>query len=480
MKGRSRLIIVSNRLPTSIDKLTGDVRPAAGGLVTALTSLCRNRSVCWVGWPGVPYDETLETKLTKDRQLVYEMRPVWLTEQEQTKYYYGLSNEIIWPLFHDLQSRCNFEPGYWEIYGVVNRKFADMIAEIAMPEDHLWIHDYHLALVGGELKRIGVQNRSGYFHHIPFPAFDVFEKLPWREEFLRALLEFDQLGFQTLRDAKNFTRCVRKLLEEVVLKREGDEVWINSGGRETRVGHYPISIDFNEFAEMAHLPSVRSRAKEVREQIRCKHLLLGVDRLDYTKGIPERLKAFEHALKEFPELCRSATLVQIVVPSREDIPMYRELKMEIERLVTEINGRFTQPGWVPIHFLYRHLEREELVALYQAADVAMVTPLKDGMNLVSKEYCACQVSQQGVLVLSEFAGAAPQLRSGALIVNPYDRQSLAAAIRRACEMPESERRQRMHMMRKSIKRFDVHWWARKFLGTFDNTERDIGSLAVTA
>jgi trehalose 6-phosphate synthase/phosphatase len=418
MKSRSRLIIVSNRLPAVFDKVTGEVRSASGGLVTALTSLCRNRNVCWIGWPGTAHDDAINTKLAT-RHLAFELHPVWLTEQEHTKYYYGLSNEIIWPLFHDLQSRCNFEPGYWEVYGVVNRKFADAIAAVAQPEDQLWIHDYHLALVGRELKSLRVQNRSGYFHHIPFPAIDIFEKMPWREDFLEALLHFDQLGFQTLRDAKNFTRCVRRLLDDRTITRDGDDVIISStGGRSTRVGHYPISIDFNEFAEMSHLQSVRHRAQELRGQIRCKHLLLGVDRLDYTKGIPERLNAFAAALQEYPELRRQATLVQVVVPSREDIPMYRELKMEVDRLVTEINGRFTEPGWVPIDFIYRNLDREELVAFYHAADVALVTPLRDGMNLVAKEYCACQVADPGVLVLSEFAGAAPQLLSGALVVNP--------------------------------------------------------------
>jgi trehalose 6-phosphate synthase/phosphatase len=480
MKARSRLIIVSNRLPTTIDKLTDEIRPASGGLVTALTSLCRNRNVAWIGWPGAAYDEALEAKLA-NQHFAFQLCPVWLTEQEHTKYYYGLSNEIIWPLFHDLQSRCNFEPGYWDVYGVVNRKFADTIATIARPDDQLWVHDYHLALVGRELKRLGVPNRSAYFHHIPFPAIDIFEKLPWREDFLEALLHFDQLGFQTLRDAKNFTRCIRRLLDVETITRDGDDVIITSRcGRTTRVGHYPISIDFNEFAEKSHLQSVRDRAHELRGQIRSQHLLLGVDRLDYTKGIPERLKAFATALQQFPELRRAATLVQVVVPSREDIPMYRELKMEVDRLVTEINGRFTEPGWVPIHFIYRNLEREELVAFYHAADVALVTPLRDGMNLVAKEYCACQVARPGVLVLSEFAGAAPQLSSGALVVNPYDRQALASAIRDACLMPESLRRQRMHMMRKSVKRFDVHWWARKFLGSYDEAALLAAGVAMSA
>jgi trehalose 6-phosphate synthase len=479
MKPRARLIIVSNRLPMSIDKATGEIRHASGGLVTALTALCRNRNVCWIGWPGTAYDEALETRLSH-QDLAFRLHPVWLTEQEHTKYYYGLSNEILWPLLHDLQSRCNFEPGYWDVYSVVNRKFANAIASIVQPDDQLWIHDYHLALVGRELKRLGVQNRTAYFHHIPFPVIDIFEKMPWREDFLEALLHFDQLGFQTLRDAKNFTRCLRRLVDELVINRDRDDVIVSSpdGGR-TRVGHYPISIDFNEFAEMSHLPAVRQRAIELREQIRCQHLLLGVDRLDYTKGIPERLKAFAAALQEFPELRRTATLVQVVVPSREDIPMYRELKMEVDRLVSEINGRFTEPGWVPIHFIYRNLDREELVAFYHAADVALITPLRDGMNLVAKEYCACQVAKPGVLVLSEFAGAAPQLSSGALVVNPYDRQALANVIREACFMPESVRRQRMHMMRKSIKRFDVHWWARKFLGAYEEPGTLV-KLAVSA
>ena len=289
--------------------------------------------------------------------------------------------------------------------------------------------------VGLALRQLGIKERLAYFHHIPFPSPDIFEKLPWREEILTALLHFDVLGFQTLRDRRNFADCLRQFVKAAEIRSEGDHLIVEETGSRTLVGAFPISIDFEEFAGGAAGETVAARAAEIVRSVGECRIILGVDRLDYTKGIPERLAAFRYLLKDHPGLHRKVTLVQIAVPSREDIPKYGELKAQIERLVSEINGHFSEPGWVPVHYIHRCIDRAELLAYYRAAHIALVTPLKDGMNLVSKEYCASRVNNDGVLILSEFAGAAFQLHRGALLVNPYHTRAVAEAIRTAFEMP---------------------------------------------
>ncbi len=463
--GQGRLIIVSNRLPIHIEG-EGEQRtlsPSSGGLVTALRSVLRNQTVIWVGWPGAEQDPTVERLLSESaRELPYSFVPVYLTPEQVAGFYCGFSNEIVWPLFHDLQSRCNFDPGYWEAYQDVNRKFAEIIARLVTPQDFVWVHDYHLMLAGKFLREAGVESTLGFFQHIPMPPPEIFEKLPWRGDILKALLEFNVVGFQTLRDRRNFNACLRTLLGNVAIRRAGDRFLVQGGGRRCVAAHFPISIDFHEFADQASTPEVAERAERIRDELGGSQIVLGVDRLDYTKGIPERLHAFRYLLRHYPELHHRITLVQVVVPSREDIPKYKELKQEIEGLVSRINGEFTEPGWVPIHYLYRHLSRSELLGYYRAADIALVTPLKDGMNLVAKEFCASQVQEQGALVLSEFAGAAAELNSGALLVNPYHTEGVAAAVHRAFHMGE-ERRQRMRRLREVVRRHDVYRWAGSFL-----------------
>lgn len=310
---------------------------------------------------------------------------------------------------------------------------------------------------------MGVESRIGFFLHTPFPPLDIFVKLPWRSQILRALLEYDLIGFQTLHDRRNFVQCIRTLMKDIVLQGKGLILTSLIGDREVRIGSFPISIDYDAFAKQATTREVSEKAGQLHEVLPNRHLILGVDRLDYTKGIPERLKAFRNALTRFPDLHQKVTLIQVVVPSRTDIPKYYELKVEIERLVSEINGQFTQPGWVPIHYLFRSLKRKELLAYYRAADIALVTPLKDGMNLVAKEYCASSVWGDGVLILSEFAGAAAQLQKGALLVNPYDMEGVAEAIYRAVTMSKEERRSRMRKLRRSIREHDVLGWVDAFL-----------------
>ncbi|HVP44693.1 MAG TPA: trehalose-6-phosphate synthase [Terriglobales bacterium] len=465
-----RMVVVSNRLPVVINRTPDGVtvEPASGGLVTALRPLLNDCAGVWIGWTGTDASPEIDGVLEAHSQHSnFALKPVFMTPEERSRFYCGFSNEVLWPLFHDLQSRCNFDPSYWDTYLTVNYRFAETAAREAQPGDLVWVHDYHLMSVALGLRRLGIQERLAYFHHIPFPGPDIFEKLPWREEILTALLDFDVVGFQTLRDRRNFADCLRQFVKAAEIRGHGDHLIVEEPGRNTLVGAFPISIDFEEFAHGASDNAVSARAAGIVRSVGDSHIILGVDRLDYTKGIPERLAAFRHLLKEHTELHRKITLVQVVVPSREEIPKYSELKALIERWVSEINGHFSEPGWVPVHYIHRHIDRAELLAYYRAADVALVTPLKDGMNLVSKEYCAARVNNDGVLILSEFAGAAFQLHRGALLVNPYHTRAVAEAIRRACEMPLPEQKKRMRKSRALIRRRDIYWWRDAFCSCRD-------------
>ncbi len=331
------------------------------------------------------------------------------------------------------------------------------------PGDFIWVHDYHLLTVGRHLRARGVKHPTALFLHIPFPALDIFMKLPWRRQLLEALLDYDLIGFQTPRDRQNFAYCVRSLERNTHLRGKGRVVTLQVGSRRVRLGAFPIGIDFDDFSTGAASEEIAQVVQGLREDTRNRQLLLGIDRLDYTKGIPDKLRAYRVALDRFPQLHKRITLIQVVVPSREHIPEYFELKTEIERLVGRINGEFTQPGWVPIHYLHRSLDRTELLAYYRAATIALVTPLRDGMNLVAKEFCACSVEEDSVLILSEFAGAAAQLERGALIVNPHDREGVADAVLQAYTMDAEERCARMQRLRRTIRERDIFWWMNSFL-----------------
>lgn len=479
-KGRlpGRLVIVSNRLPVALrkdDSGEWQSQPSPGGLVTALAPVLRDKGGVWIGWPGVTEAVDLGVPLSvASKEVGYTLRAVPLTHREFDQYYCGFSNEILWPLFHDLQSRCNFDPAYWKAYRAVNRRFAEVVAENARPNDYIWVHDYHLLMVARELRAMGLKNRVAFFLHTPFPALDICLKLPWRAQVLEGLLEYDLVGFQTWRDRNNFIQCVEALVRGLHVDARMRVSKVTTAGREVHVGSFPISIDFKEFARQGAEESLVREVRRLREAMKSPKIILGVDRLDYSKGIPQRLEAFENALHRFPDLRGKVSLVEVVSPSRADIPEYRRLKVEIERLVGQINGKFTQPGWIPVHYIYRSLGRRELVVYYRAADVALITPLKDGMNLIAKEYCASNVDADGVIILSEFAGAASQLRRHALLVNPYDIESVANAIHRACSMSEAERQLRMTRLRQSIATKDVFRWVDSFLGVAGAAE--IGRL----
>ncbi len=461
-----RLVIISNRLPFVLSKKGKKwiIQPGSGGLVTALAPVLRNRGGLWIGWPGTATKADISKPLEiASRDAGFSLVPISMQRDEVQRFYIGMSNEIIWPLFHDLQSYCNFDPEYWESYKIINARFADVIKENTSKKDFIWVHDYHLMNVAGELRKLRIKTKTGFFLHIPFPPPDIFVKLPWRAEILTALLEYDLIGFQTLRDRRNFLQCLRTLTKGITVQGKGQVVTVLFGNREIRVGSFAISIDYNEFNEQAKSKEVADRAWYIHEDIPKSQIVLGVDRLDYTKGIPYRLKAFRKVLLDYPELRGKVTLVQVVVPSRRNIPMYQGLKTEIERLVSEINGQFTRPGWVPILYLYRSLKKEELLAFYRTAEIALITPIKDGMNLVAKEYCASSIEEKGVLILSEFAGAAAQLQRNAILVNPYSIEDISRAIYTAFTMSYEERRARMSKLRQSIRRHDIYWWVNSYL-----------------
>ena len=480
------LIVVSNRLPVSFKRDKGKLQaiPSSGGLVTALTPILKEHGGTWIGSPGSVADYTdkaglhsgnIETEVQdllddSSREHAYDHLAVHLTDEEQANFYEGFSNEIIWPLFHDLQSRCRFAPRYWDYYQRVNKKFAEAALKVAKANDIIWIQDYQLMQVAVTLRKQRPKARLAFFMHIPFPSPDIFEKLPWRGEILNGLLQHDLIGLQTARDEHNFLACLRHFLPGLKIERHGDMRIVHHERGKTKVQFFPISVDFRWFSDAAQQKQVIERASEIREQLHNVHIALGVDRLDYTKGIPERLRAFASLLRDYPDLRGKITLFQIVVPSRETIIGYQNLMAEIEQSVTHINGEYGETDWVPVHYLHRSIPRDELLALYRAANTAIITPLKDGMNLVAKEYCAARSDNDGVLMLSEFAGAAPQLRTGALLVNPYDELGIAAALNRSFHMARDERRKRMSRLRTSIRRSDILRWRDNFFAALSSNK----------
>ena len=466
---RVSLIVVSNRLPVVVRKQAFgglDVEAGTGGLVTALRPVLQQRGGTWIGWAGESTsDEEATRRLLEGmgRSDGYELVPVALPDDERRGFYEAFANEAIWPLFHDLNTLARFRPEAWTLAQRVNRRFAAKVLERVKPGDLVWVHDYHLIGAARAMKEAGFTGRIAFFLHIPFPPLDLFLKLPWRSEVLSALLAFDLVGVQTMRDRANLLQCVRALIPDAEIHGKAQATSIVLDGRVIRLGAFPIGIDFEEFASGARAPGVIRKAESIRRDEAGRKILLSVDRLDYTKGLTHRLDAFAAMLERLPELRGKVTLMQFIIPSRGGLAPYAELKRELERRVGELNGRFTRSGWVPVHHNYRSIPREKLLAYYRAADAALVTPLKDGMNLVCKEYCASRVDGDGVLVLSEFAGAAAQLAGGALLVNPWDAAGFASATSRAVRMSEEERRGRMRKLRRAVREHDVASWADAFL-----------------
>jgi trehalose 6-phosphate synthase len=466
MTRNMRLIALSNRLPIAAQKRGGkwEVTRGTGGLVTAMAPVLRNRGGTWIGWPGAKGGQDLARVVSSSSQgSGYTLIPVMLTGSEVADFYDGFSNQIAWPLFHELHTYCRFSPRYWYGYLLVNSKFAQIVAENSGEKDYIWVHDYHLMGVGQALKEMGVRRRTGFFLHIPFPPMNTFIKLPWRSQLLNSLLDYDLVGFQTMGDRRNFLDCLQRLIPGIRISGRGPVITVTHRNRSMRVGTFPISIDYQGFKRRASTVKVERGVQTIRDRFQGQKIMLGLDRMDYTKGLDERLHALREALTRYPELRRRLTLVQALVPSRRSLPEYQGLKARIDRLIGEINGQFSYMDWAPVQYYYRPLSEEELLSYYRASDIALVTPLKDGMNLVAKEYCACKIKNDGVLILSEFAGAAAQFQKGALMVNPYDREGMAEAIHAAFTMAPADRQLRMRKLRESVRKQNIFWWVDSFL-----------------
>jgi trehalose 6-phosphate synthase/phosphatase len=456
-----RLVIVSNRLPVNASLTDGKVRlsRAAGGLATGLERWHAQAASIWVGWPGdVSAFQETHLEALERRLAERQVKPVYLSRAEIEKYYESFANGVIWPLFHYLADRVPAEAeSGWEAYKSVNEKFADAVAGIHREGDVIWVHDYQLLLLPALLRERLPEAQIGFFLHIPFPSSEVFRILPWRSEILRGLLGADLIGFHTFSYLRHF---VASLLHVEGIETDVDAIQVS--GRRVRLGVYPMGVDAKAFETLARDPSVIAEAAAIREDAAGRTILLGVDRLDYTKGIPRRLLAIERLLAENPSLQDQIRYVQIAVPSREAVESYRKFRRQVEETVGRINGARSTLHSMPVHYLHRSVSRKQLVALYCAADVMLVTPLRDGMNLVAKEFVASRVDGDGVLVLSEFAGAASELGE-AVVVNPYDTGAVAAAIIQAIQMPKAERRTRMLSLRRRVLEHDIHRWADRFI-----------------
>ncbi len=456
MPRTSRLIVVANRLP--FRKSGTRWLSSEGGLVTALVPIARQRHGAWIGWTG-----SSERSTTRAVHEGITIQPVALTERQVDGFYHEFSNRTLWPLYHDAIRTPEFDRVNWQPYVDVNLKYAKAAAKVARKGDVVWVHDYHLQLVPAMLRAMRPGVKIGFFLHIPFPPDELFAWLPWRQSILEGLLGADLIGFQTYAGVKNFSHLARRYTSA-----EGTESLLEYQGRTIQVGAFPISIDSDWFEKQARSADSQAEAKRLRQRIGSKRkILLAVDRLDYTKGIDRRLEAFDLALRTGRLDVDNVCLIQIAVPSRERVFEYADMRREIERLVGRINGDHAVPGRVAVHYFRRSFSREDLTAFYAAADVMVVTPLRDGMNLVAKEYVACRTNQNGVLILSEFAGAAQELRR-AMLVNPRDIDGVAEAMVQAVRMPASDARFRMGILRTQVRRHDVYDWAKQFLEALES------------
>ncbi|WP_241973532.1 MULTISPECIES: bifunctional alpha,alpha-trehalose-phosphate synthase (UDP-forming)/trehalose-phosphatase [unclassified Cryobacterium] len=455
--------MVSNRLPVEIEVSedgTEGWRTSPGGLVTALEPMMRSSDGAWVGWPGIA-DRTFDPFENDGISIV----PVRLSESELEEYYEGFSNDTIWPLYHDVIAPPRYHREWWEAYVRVNRRFADAAASAAAPGATVWVHDYQLQLVPRMLRDARPDLVIGFFNHIPFPPYGIYAQLPWRKQILDGLLGADLIGFQRLADAGNFSRAVRRLYGYPTRGVAIDVPAPEGKHRRVIAKHFPISIDAAAYEELARRPEIQERARQIREDLgNPRTIMLGVDRLDYTKGIAHRIKAFGELLADGSLSVEDVTLVQVASPSRERVGAYIALRDEIELAVGRLNGDFSTISHTAISYHHHGYPREEMVALYLAADVMLVTALRDGMNLVAKEYVAVRFDRDGVLVLSEFAGAADELKQ-AVLINPHDIDGVKAAILRAVAMPRQERLRRMRALRRKVFDNDVAAWSSSFLRT---------------
>ncbi len=453
-------VIASNRLPISVKKTESGLvfEPSSGGLATAMASLKEKRSI-WVGWCGIA-DEQLTDE---DRQAIrteflkHDCAPVFLTQQHVELYYDGYANDTLWPLFHYFQSVASHNPHYWQAYQEVNQLFADAITEISAADATIWIQDYHLMLLPELLKTQYPSSLIGFFLHIPFPSFEIFRLLPERTAILRGLLGADLIGFHIYDYSVHFLESAHRLLG---VKNKNGELEYN--GRTIQTGAYPIGIDYKKFVKTAESREISRQVKSLHSQNKKQSIILSIDRLDYSKGIPQRLEAFKLLLEEHPEYIGRVKLLMVAVPSRTDVATYQTLRDEIERDIARINGIFGTSDWAPISYQFQNRPFAEIVAMYRAADVMLVTPIRDGMNLVAKEFLASQTDDDGVLILSEMAGAIDELPE-ALSINPNSARSVADALHEALSMSKKKRVAAIKSMRQRIKKADIKAWSKHFI-----------------
>ena len=457
---KSRLILVSNRLPITLAFEGQDftLQPSSGGLASGLRAPHESSHGIWIGWPGETPRLALKQRAELDTSLSkLGLSPVYLIRHELKGFYEDFSNGAMWPVFHGLIEQLPLVIEGWQTYKSVNQKFAQAVAESYRKGDVIWIHDYQLALVPKLLRELIPDARIGFFLHIPFPATEVFSVLPARVQLLEGMLGADLIGFHAQAYVDNFLAAAR-----LILGVETSQGYITYEGRNVSVNAFPLGIDARMWQKQARSAQVSRRVKELVNDLGDRTMLLGIDRLDYTKGLPRRIAAVEQLLERDPSLAERIHFVQVIVPSRKNVESYGRLLRQLTELVGRINSTFGSASSVPIHLIHRSLPEDEVVALYSAANVMLVTPLRDGMNLVAKEFIATRLGGDGVLVLSEFAGAAEELTE-AVIVNPYDVEGLANRIEEAIAMPKDEQRQRMALLRKKVFSHDVHVWANSFL-----------------
>ncbi len=455
----SKIIIVSNRLPVKIIQNADDfeIQPSEGGLATGLASIHEQGENLWIGWPGLPSEQLDDPDYFTRKLDKLRLVPLYLNEEEINGFYEGFSNEVLWPIFHYISTYANYDLHNWETYKRVNERFRDIIVQHAAPNDTIWVHDYQLLLLPGLLRDAFPEATIAYFQHIPFPSQELFRLIPWRRELLEGMLGADLLGFHTFGDVRHFISSATRIAG---IHSHSSRLEVD--GRAVFAEPYPMGTDSQRFSELSDDSDVLQRVAQLKENYMGQKVMLSIDRLDYSKGILQRLQALELLLSENPQFHKKLILYMIVVPSRDTVPEYQRLKDQIDRLVGHINARYGSYDWYPIAYFYHSYPVKEIVALYHTADICLVTPLRDGMNLVSKEYVASKNDASGVLILSELAGASNELID-AVIVNPNNIHDICNAMISALEMPEQEMKKRMGAMRSVVFKFNIHHWARLFL-----------------
>ncbi len=460
----SKVIIVSNRLPVKIARENNELKynPSSGGLATGLGSIYKSGDNIWIGWPGLELKNNKEKEqVTKDLKKE-NMAPVFLTRHDVEIFYEGFSNATLWPLFHYFHQFALYEQKMFEGYKEVNEKFCDKVVEEAEPGDTIWIHDYQLLLLPQMVRNKLPDSSIGFFNHIPFPSFEIFRLLPWRREILLGMLGADLIGFHTYDDMRHFLSSVGRIA--AIPNSRGT---ISFDSRLIEVDSFPMGIDYDKYHDTASSPETLKREVDYRTSLGKYKLIISIDRLDYSKGIPQRLYALDSFFEKFPEFIGIVSLVMVVVPSRDKVGEYKKLKEEIDLLVGRINGKYGTLHWTPVHYFYRSFGLQSLSAFYRMADVALVTPMRDGMNLVCKEYIASKLDKQGVLVLSEMAGASKEL-SDAILINPNDIDKIVDSMHDALTMPADEQKARIENMQESLRRYNIHHWVKIFFNKLND------------